>query len=246
MIILGYASSLVMGLLLGLTGAGGSILTMPILVYLFHMKPSVATGHSLFVVGLTALIGSAAYIRRGLDVKTILLFLVPSAAGVALARKWLLPHLPDTVIMTAFALLMIGAAVMMLRSPKTKPARLPSAVLAALGLAVGVTAGCVGAGGGFLIVPSLVLIAGLEMKAAVGASLTIIAGQSLTGFGQDLFLGTPVEWPLLIKIAALAGIGILAGNRIASRMSESKMRRFFGWFVLCIGTLIVMDQIYHA
>ena len=202
---LGFIASLVMGIILGLMGGGGSILTVPIMVYLFGFSPTVATGNSLFVVGLTALIGSIMYIRKGdIDFKTGFFFAVPSVIGVNVSRGLIIPKIPEIIfsangfaftkeilIMVTFASLMIAASYSMIkkksdRKPRSVHPTMQAVLIGLQGLVVGLIAGFVGAGGGFLIIPALVLFAGLQMRVAIGTSLMIIALQSLLGFAGDI------------------------------------------------------------
>lgn len=258
---LGYLASFMMGIILGLMGGGGSILTVPIMVYLFGFSPTVATGNSLFVVGLTALFGSAMYIRKGeIDFKTGFFFAVPSVIGVNLSRGLIIPNIPETVfdfggflltkeilIMVTFAALMIVASYSMIRKKKSsKPIQVRPEMRVTLivfeGLIIGLIAGFVGAGGGFLIIPALVLLAGIPMRVAVGTSLLIIAIQSLFGFSGDVSRGVSFEWWLLCKVATVAVVGIIFGSTVAPRFKEQKLKTAFGWFVLLMGATILMKQ----
>jgi len=259
---LGYFASFIMGLTLGLMGGGGSILTVPILVYLFGFSPTLAAGHSLFVVGLAALIGSAIHIRKGeIDFKTGFLFAIPSVIGVNLSRGWIIPRIPPTVanfsgflvtkeilIMATFAILMILASYSMIKKKRERtPAHTQplqrAAFITLVGLMVGLIAGFVGAGGGFLIIPALVIMAGLPMRVAIGTSLMIIALQSLFGFAGDLARGMSAQWPLLIAVFAIAIIGIAAGSALAHKIKEAQLKTAFGWFVLVMGLAILIEQL---
>ncbi len=261
---LGVVASFAMGITLGLMGGGGSILTVPILVYLFALPPTLATGYSLFIVGTTALIGSLMYVRRGeIDFQAVVAFAIPSAAGVTVSRGIIIPRIPTVVfhfgtftltkeilVMVAFAVLMVAASYSMI---KRKGDRNPSetrsirrfALIGLQGLAVGLVAGFVGAGGGFLIIPALVFLAGLSMRAAVGTSLMIIAIQSLLGFAGDISRGLPVDWALLGTVAAFAVTGIVVGSAVAHKVSERKLKAAFGWFVLVMGITILLEQLRH-
>lgn len=262
--LLGFAASLVMGVILGLVGGGGSILTVPILVYLFSLSPSIATGYSLFVVGLTALVGAAMALRRGqIDLGASLAFVFPSVLGVNIARGWIVPRLPlviaqvgpfvltkEVLIMLVFALLMIAASASMIRRreqarPFAAPPLIRALVMGLLGLSVGVIAGFVGAGGGFLIIPALVFMAGLSMRIAVGSSLTIIAIQSLFGFASDVARGMLINWTLLLTVAAFAAVGIVIGSVFSSKINDQKLKAAFGWFVLGVGCLILAEQVHQ-
>lgn len=263
--IAGYFASFMMGIILGLMGGGGSILTVPILVYLFQLSPTIATGYSLFIVGLTALVGSAFYIRKGdIDAKVGLAFAIPSVIGVSLSRALIVPAIPvvifnfagfaltkEVLVMASFAILMIAAAYSMIKkkpaSPTTKVRpQLRLALIAFEGLGVGVIAGFVGAGGGFLIVPALVILAKLPMRVAVGTSLAIIAAQSLFGFVGDIARGGIVDWFLLVTIAAIAMIGIVTGSLFAHKIKEQNLKTAFGWFVLLMGATILLEQLRHT
>lgn len=261
---LGFIASFVMGIILGLMGGGGSILTVPIMVYLFGFSPTMATGHSLFVVGLTALIGSVLYIRKGdVDFKTGLFFAAPSVIGVNVSRGLIIPKIPEILfsingfsltkeilIMATFAALMIAASYSMIkkkseRKPMEAQPLMRVALIALEGLVVGLIAGFVGAGGGFLIIPALVLLAGLSMRVAVGTSLMIIALQSLLGFAGDVSRGIVVDWSLLVIVATIAAIGIIVGSAIAHKINEQVLKTAFGWFVLVMGFTILAEQYRH-
>lgn len=261
---LGFIASFVMGIILGLMGGGGSILTVPIMVYLFGFSPTVATGNSLFVVGLTALIGSALYIRKGdVDFKTGLSFAIPSVIGVNVSRGLIIPKIPETIvsfngfvltkeilIMATFAALMIAASYSMIKKKsERKPMEAHPVMRVALvvleGLVVGLIAGFVGAGGGFLIIPALVLLAGLSMRVAIGTSLMIIALQSLLGFAGDVSRGIAIDWSLLVKVATIAAIGIVVGSAVAHKIKEQQLKTAFGWFVLVMGFSIFVEQFRH-
>lgn len=260
---LGFIASFLMGITLGLMGGGGSILTVPIMVYLFGFSPTLATGYSLFVVGLTALIGSAMYIRKGeIDFKTGFFFALPSVIGVNISRGLIIPKIPQTIlnfnnftltkeilIMVTFAALMMIASFSMIKNKSERNSMsmqplMRWTLIAFEGLMVGLIAGFVGAGGGFLIIPALVLLAGLSMRVAVGTSLMIIATQSLLGFAGDLSRGISVNWPLLLKVAAIAVVGIIVGSAVAHKIKEQQLKKTFGWFVLLMGFAILIEQLH--
>ncbi|MGE0631948.1 MAG: sulfite exporter TauE/SafE family protein [Pseudobdellovibrionaceae bacterium] len=261
---LGYIASFAMGITLGLMGGGGSILTVPIMVYLFSISPTVATGYSLFVVGMTALIGSVMYIRKGdIDIKVGLAFAIPSVIGVTASRGLIIPKIPEVIldtsgltltkeilIMATFAVLMIAASYSMIkkkneRKPMEAPPLIRVVLIALEGFVIGLIAGFVGAGGGFLIIPALVLLAGLSMRVAIGTSLMIIAAQSLLGFVGDVSRGIIVDWTLLGVVASIAAIGIVIGSAIAHKIKESNLKTAFGWFVLIMGAFILIEQLRH-
>lgn len=259
----GYLASIIMGVTLGLIGGGGSILTVPILVYLFNTNPITATAYSLFIVGSTALVGGLSYLKKGeVDLKTGFTFAVPSFIGVYLTRAYLMPSLPDPVfslgsyvvtkpllVMVVFAVLMLAASVSMIKTPKQKANRMllsqkaKMALIGIEGLVVGVVTGFVGAGGGFLIIPALVLLVGMPMKIAVGTSLFIIAAKSLIGFLGDLQHQTHIQWNLMLSITGLAVFGLFLGMLLSKKVSEKGLKKGFGYFVLIMGSFILFDQL---
>ncbi len=262
----GYFAAIFIGLTLGIMGGGGSILTVPVLVYLMGVSPVLSTAYSLFVVGSTAVVGAASYLRRGLvSLRTAAVFLLPSLLAVFGVRKVLLPAIPhelfvigsmlvtkDLLVLIAFAGLMVAAATSMISGPRaaTLPANEPPAVVACnyplvlgIGLVVGALTGFVGAGGGFLIIPALVLGARLPMKQAVGTSLAIIALNSLIGFSGDLVAGTPVAWPFLLGFWAFALAGIALGTYLARFIPGARLKPAFGWFTLAMGTFILVKEL---
>ena len=260
--IFGYVAAAFIGLSLGLIGGGGSILTVPVLVYLFGIDAVTATAYSLFIVGATSLVGAWPKHKEGLvDLKTALAFGAPSIVAVYLTRAWLVPFIPDPVLavgefelskrlllMGLFALLMVFASLSMIRDKK--PVAQASGgeqgfrwgLILLEGAVVGVLTGLVGAGGGFLIIPALVLFTGLPMKKAVGTSLLIIAAKSLIGFTGDLGQLQP-NWTLLGLVTAIAIAGILVGNVLARRIDGAKLKKGFGWFVLVMGIYILLKEL---
>jgi uncharacterized membrane protein YfcA len=260
--IIGLAASLVIGLSLGLIGGGGSILTVPVLVYLFSVDPVQATAYSLFIVGLTSAVGAYPKYKEGLvNVKTALIFGAPSIATVFLTRKWIVPEIPTEIftvgsfvltkgllLMLLFAILMVAASFSMIKDPKNNPSgevkttgSFNYPLIVAEGAVVGLLTGLVGAGGGFLIIPALVLLTGLPMKQAVGTSLLIIAAKSLIGFTGDLS-NLAIDWTLLLSISAMAVIGIFIGNGLSRKIDGNKLKKGFGWFVLLMGLYILIKE----
>ncbi len=248
MSILGYLGALVMGLSLGLIGGGGSILTVPILVYLFNIEAVAATGYSHFVVGLTSLAGSLTHIRQGnIEWRSALVFGIPSLIAVSLSRKFVLPLIPGDWLLLIFAVLMLLASWSMIRSEKSvvhaKSFNYTFTILA--GLSVGLITGLVGAGGGFLIIPALVFLTDLSMKKAVGTSLLIIAAKSLTGFLSDLHNNThAVNWQFLLTFSAVAIAGIVLGSMLSKHVSDEKLKPAFGWFVLTMGIWVFVKELW--
>ena len=259
---IGYMGAVLMGLSLGLLGGGGSILTVPILVYLFSIDAVLATAYSLFIVGLTSLVGSFSHMKMGnIHWKTAFLFGIPSIFSVFATRAWVVPAIPNSLftlgnlevtksigLLLLFALVMLAASWSMIRKPIKAPKtntdeikhHLPLIILE--GIVVGAVTGLVGAGGGFLIIPALVLLAGLPMKQAVGTSLIIIAAKSLIGFTGDIKGNEVIDWNFLLVFSAIAVIGILAGSRLSKKVSNEKLKPVFGWFILVMGIYIIVKE----
>lgn len=260
--IIGYSASILMGITLGMMGAGGSILTVPILVYIFQLSPIIATTYSLFIVGSTAFVGGLRYLqRKEVDLQTGMVFAVPSFAGVYIMKAYIIPAIPDPIfssatisisksilIMMVFAIIMVAASISMLKSKSNSVRQQKSQVMHFLSISVqgyfvGSVAGFVGAGGGFLIIPALVVLIGMPMKNALGTSLFIIAANSLFGFVGGMKNLPSIEWYFLIQIAILAIIGIFIGMRFSNKVSDKKLKKIFGYFVLVMGCYILFDQI---
>ncbi len=260
----GFVASFLVGISLGLVGGGGSILMVPVLVYLFGITPVNATAYSLFVVGATSLIGAFPKVRQGLvSFRTAAVFGVPSILSVFLTRKYLVPALPDVLwswkqvvvtrslfLMVLFGVVMMVAAVSMIKNKEcvdcdeNEKQTFHFPLILSEGMLVGLLTGLVGAGGGFLIIPALVTLSKLPMKKAVGTSLVIIAAKSLIGFTGDLKAGAvEVDYGLLISVTALAIGGILAGSAISGRADGEKLKRGFGWMVLVTGVYVVISEL---
>jgi len=265
--ILGYVSAVLIGVLLGLIGGGGSILTVPVLVYLFATDAVLATGYSLFIVGFTSLVGGAkAFTQKQVDFRAVSLFGIPSILAIFIARHFLLPAIPDYIfsigntaiykgsfLMLVFAILMLLAAVSMLRSKDNEDSPVNDVkgsiqnykLLSLLGpgLLVGLTTGLLGAGGGFLIVPALVLLIRLPMKIAIGTSLLIIAINSIFGFvfsiGRYHF-----HWELLLIFTGLAIAGVFLGSFFSQKLNGRILKKLFGWFVLGMGIYIIVKELF--
>jgi uncharacterized protein len=279
--ILGYVAALVIGLSLGLIGGGGSILTVPALVYLIGLNPVISTAYSLFIVGLTSLVGSYKFYRKGLvNLKTAAVFGIPSIVAVYATRRYIVPAIPDSIftlagfevtkgilLMLLFAGLMVFASVGMIRQnrkpkeslasagadtavhgkdvPTAQPAKqkFNYAGILGEGAVVGTLTGLVGAGGGFLIIPALVLFSKLDMKMAIGTSLLIIAAKSLFGFIGDVY-NYEIDWMFLSLFSSLSIAGIFLGSFLSTKIHADKLKTAFGWFVLVMGIYIIIKELF--
>jgi uncharacterized membrane protein YfcA len=244
------ALAVAIGISLGLLGGGGSILAVPLLVYVAGLPATEAIAISLFMVGVTSGVGLVPHARAGrVRWRSGLLFGAAAMAG-AYAGGRLAAFIPATVLLTGFAVMMFGTAAMMIRGrrgdapDRPVPPERPAAQIAPYGAAVGLVAGLVGAGGGFLIVPALVLLGGLAMPTAIGTSLLVIALQSLAGFAGHL-TSTTVHWGLTLAVTAAAITGGLLGARLVDRIRPDRLRRWFGWLVIAMATLVLGQQL-HA
>ncbi len=255
--IIGFLAASIIGISLGLIGGGGSIITVPVLVYLLNTDPVTATAYSLFVVGTASLVGSFNYFKKGLvNLKTAVIFGLPAIGTVYLMRKVVVPSIPenliemggivltkDMAIMILFAIAMITASASMIRGPKDpgtpySKTELNYPPIFIFGLLVGTFTGLVGAGGGFLIIPALLVLAKLPMKEAVGTSLLIIACNSLIGFMGDV-TRREIDWNLLLLFTGIAVVGIFIGSALSNKMDGAKLKPAFGWFVLIMGVFIL-------
>jgi uncharacterized membrane protein YfcA len=261
--IIGYLASVIIGISLGLIGGGGSILTVPVLVYLFKIEPVVATAYSLFIVGSSSLVGAIPKYKQGnVNVKTAIVFGIPSIIAVYTTRKWIVPAIPSTIVqwgdwvltkslllMLLFAVLMVVASFSMIRSKNRTDSEINSGqvfnypLIFLEGILVGILTGLVGAGGGFLIIPALVMLSKLPMKQAVGTSLVIIAAKSLIGFTGDLQTQV-IDWKLLLTVSILAIAGIFIGDRLSKKLDGNNLKKAFGWFVLIMGIYIIVQQLF--
>lgn len=267
--VIGFLAAILMGALLGILGGGGSILTVPILVYLCRIEPILASSYSLWVVGIASLVGAIRYARTSvLPSGLILMFGAPSILGVVIARAVLLPNIPndfssfigihftkDLLILVLFALLMIAAGIALIYQQENgkdanppvfkreTPARSKILALVAEGFLTGVLTGMVGAGGGFMIVPVLVILVGLPMKIAVGTSLAIISLKSFSGILADAFFWQNADWQFLTLFSTAAIVGILIGSRLANKIPARPLKVGFGWFALLLGIFILSKEL---
>jgi len=259
--IAGYLVSGLIGISLGLIGGGGSIITIPMLVYLFHIAPTIATAYSLFIVGTTSLVGGIrSAMNRMVDFEGAVLFAIPSTVAVFLTRHNLLPHIPDNIIasnsfaltkniaiMVFFSLIMLIASVRMIRDKQKESeddvkVKHNYFMVILQGVLVGVITGIVGAGGGFLIIPALVLFTGLPMKKAIGTSLLVIAVNSLIGFMGDLSLVKEINFPFMILLSSIAVVGVFLGAYMSKFVKGTQLRSGFGWFTLTMALYIMIKE----
>lgn len=257
--IFGYVGAFVVGLVLGLIGGGGSILTVPLLVYLLGYNPVIATAYSLFVVGTSSMIGTYQKQKKGLvDFKTGLAFSFPSFIAVYISRRFLVPSIPDTIfstpsitltkdmgIMIFFAIIMILASYSMIKNRKPnaeKAIAQPYYKTFIQGILIGIITGIIGAGGGFLYVPALVLWAKIPMKRAVGTSLIIVTINSLIGFIGDVQT-IQIEWVFLLVFTGVSILGIIVGVYFSKFISSKKLKISFGYFVLIMASYIIYKEL---
>lgn len=255
--IFGYIGALLIGLVLGLTGGGGSILTVPILVYILSISPVTAAAYSLFIVGTTSAFGATANYFKGLvDVKTGFIFAIPSFIAVFITRKYIVQSIPnivfqtnniiiikDAFLMGFFAIVMLFAAFSMLKKRKLELDKKSNIfTLIIQNFIIGIIIGLIGAGGGFLIIPSLVLFAKLPMRKAVATSLFIIAMNSLIGFLGDI-QNIDINWRFLFSFTLITILGIFIGIRLNKYINESQLKKGFGYFVLIMAVFILLKEI---
>ncbi|GAB1307364.1 sulfite exporter TauE/SafE family protein [Urechidicola sp. KH5] len=262
--ILGYLGALIIGVVLGLIGGGGSILTLPVLVYLLHINPVTATAYSLFVVGVSSTVGVFKNLKKGLvDFKTAFIFAVPSFIAVFLTRKFILPAIPETIwtvnsfvltkdvaIMIFFAVIMLFASFSMIKGKCEHCDKLDDdsisynyPMIVVEGIFVGTVTGVVGAGGGFLIIPALVLLAKLPMKRAVATSLFIIAIKSLIGFLGDIS-HMQIDWEFLLLFSGFSVIGMFIGVYLNKFIKGEKLKKGFGLLTLLMGIYILLKEFF--
>lgn len=258
---IGYFMSVVMGITLGLIGGGGSILTFPVLVYFFGVEPKLATSYSLFIVGLTSMVGAAGYFKnKQLSWHAVLAFGLPSVISIFITKNQIYPNIPqefnfmswtiskNIAVTILFAILMVLASYFMIRPLKYKEEEQHAQhkhhyfLVALIGIFVGFLAGLVGAGGGFLIIPSLVILMRLPMKMSIGTSLVIIFLNSLIGFVGGMSKDGEIAWNLLISLSALSILGIIVGLYLAKFIPGPKLKPAFGWFVLVTGCIILLKE----
>ena len=259
--IVGFLSAVLIGIVLGLIGGGGSILSVPIFVYLLNIEPVLSTAYSLFVVGTTSLVGAIKNVqKRMVDFKAGIIFSIPAFIATYLTRKFLLPSIPESLfsvlgfevtksigIMIFFSFIMIVAAYFMIKDSKdsiatTVSIRYVYPIIIIEGFVIGLLTGIVGGGGGFLIIPALVLLANLPMKRAIATSLMIIAVKSLIGFIGDIE-NFEIDWLFLLVFSSLSIVGIFIGTYLNQFIEGRKLKKSFGWFVMLMAIYIIIKEL---
>jgi uncharacterized protein len=261
--IISFVLAILVGITLGLIGSGGSILTVPIMVYVVGINPVLATAYSLFVVGSSAFVGGIKKVKQQLvDFKMVLIFGTPAISAVFATRKFIVPSVPKEIfaiynfsitkelfLMVLFAIVMIFASFTMIKPRKEtlnteeNQVKINYFLILFLGATIGFIAGLVGAGGGFLIIPALVILAKTPMKTAIGTSLFIIALQSLIGFSGDATIQNNIDWEFLLTFTFFAIIGIFIGDYLSKKIDGNKLKTGFGWFVLAMGIYIIIKEL---
>jgi len=270
--IFGFLSAIIIGISLGLIGGGGSILTIPVLVYLFKIEPTTATAYSLFIVGFSSIVAVIPKYRHGLvHLKTAIIFGAPAIVTVFLTRKYIIPAIPTEIFtiyeytvsksmltMLVFSALMISASISLIKNnvkeaiaKKNASKEMNYPLMIVEGALIGALTSFVGAGGGFLIIPSLVFLAKLPMKMAIGTSLLIVAVNSSVGFLGDLTLylnnhpdySSEINWNLLIIFTSLSITGTFLGDFLSSKIDGNKLKKGLGWSVLIMGVYIMMNEL---
>ncbi len=263
-LILGYLGALFVGITLGLIGSGGSILSLPIFVYLFGLNPVIASAYSLFTVGLTSLVGSIKNIKLKLiDINTVVYFSFSAAISVYVTRKYLIDLIPDEIVtigsllitkekflMLFFSILIYFAGIAMIKKRMNKSqsqrrkSKYDKGLILLEGTLVGFVTGLVGAGGGFIIIPVLVLFSKLNMKNAIATSLVIISVKSLIGFIGDIE-NHLIDWVFLLKFSLISIIGIYLGQAIGLKIDGSKLKKGFGYFIIIVASCVIILEIYQ-
>lgn len=258
--IIGYISAIIIGIILSLIGSGGSILTIPVLVYIFNIEPILATTYSLFIVGIIAFFSAIKNFKKeNIDFKIGLIFTLPSSLSIYFTRRFILPSLPqkikitenfyyktDELILIFLSIIMILTAVSMIKKKNisTVKKEINHFIITIEGLIIGLLTGLIGAGGGFLIIPMLVLFGGLSMKKAIGTSLIIIFLKSLIGIIGDFQLSLNINWPFLLRFSCFSLFGVLMGLYISKFISGEKLKKIFGYFILFVAVFIFLKELY--
>lgn len=259
-LIFGYTLAISVGLTMGIMGSGGSILTLPIFVYLFHIEPIHALDYSLFTISIISLIGSIGHVyKKEIDFKTTALFILPSLLAVYITKQYILPSIPDSfslhqnsiskdqIIMSFFSILILVSAFAMLkkRNNINRSRRVPNpiALLIIIGFITGLLTGLVGAGGGFIIVPALVLLMKINIKQATAASLFIITINATFGLLSNFKHLDQINWTILIIFTGITLIGLMIGFQLKTKLKPENLKVVFGYFIGAIGIVIAGTEI---
>lgn len=257
--VLGYFGAFLTGLILGLLGGGGALVSIPVLVYLFHIEASVATGYSLFLIGVTASSGAVTNLRKKtVHLPTLLYYGIPSIISIYCTRRFVMPAIPDVVfqlgtylvtknnfILTLLSVVIFGVAFNMLRTNKSATENEPHIdyiKLTATAVFIGAFLGMVGAGGGFLMIPALIHYANLDMKKSIGTSLVLVAMNSFVGFWGDVHSSTNLDWQFLFTFSSFSVVGMFAGSYWAGKTDNTLLKKYFAWFMLVVGSYILAKE----
>lgn len=258
-----YIAALLIGVTLGIFGGGGSILTVPVLIYLCNIPTVQATSYSLLIVGLASFINSIFNIFKGLiNYKIVLLFGLPGLSAVFIARKYIIPSLPErislfssysldknTAILLLFSVIMLFSSLSMIRGNQEKDnlnenSQINVFLIIIQSFIVGLITGIVGSGGGFLIIPGLIFFANLDIKSAITNSILIIAVNSTFGFLGNLNSDMSFDWLFIFKFLIFTISGMFIGKSLSNYISSEKLRPLFGYFVLTMGIFIIIKEIF--
>ncbi len=262
--ILGYLGALLTGFVLGLLGGGGALLSIPVLVYMFKIEASVATGYSLLLVGIAALSGAVQNVRKKwVDYDAALYYGIPSVITVYTVRRYVMPNLPKTIlqigtytldknhlILFILSAVMFIAAYKMITSnstqasevqPKQRSHYLQLILYAVL---IGAFLGLVGTGGGFLMVPALIYFANVPTKKAIGTSLVLVTVNSFIGFLGDIGSHNAFDWQFLLTFSAFSVTGVFIGHYVAAFIHNDKLKSYFGWFILAVAIFIIVKEVF--
>jgi uncharacterized membrane protein YfcA len=259
--ILGYIGATLTGIVLGLLGGGGALLSIPVLVYLFHIEPQLATSYSLILIAISASSGAYQNIRKKLiDYNAALYYGIPSVISVYIVRRWVMPNLPKVIltigdykldknlfILIILAIVMFIAAYKMITAKNAGDDETEHKVdhwrLAFFAVLIGAFLGLVGAGGGFLMVPALMYFANVHTKKAIGTSLLLVSINSFIGFAGDLRSHVQIEWPFFFTFLFFSIAGVLIGHYLATYIHNNRLRRYFGWFILITAVFIIAKEV---
>jgi uncharacterized membrane protein YfcA len=259
--VFGYFGAFLTGLILGLLGGGGALISIPVLVYLFHIEASVATGYSLFLIGITASTGAVTNLRKKtVDLPTLLYYGLPSVVSIYCMRRYIVPAIPDVIfqigayqltknnlILTLLSVVIFAVAYNMISTNKVASDNEHHSnytKLIATAIFIGAFLGMVGAGGGFLMIPALFHYANLDMKKSIGTSLVLVAINSFVGFWGDVHSNQTMEWSFLFAFSSFSVVGMFTGSYWAGKTDNRLLKKYFAWFMLAVGSYILIKEIF--